>query len=33
LYFDADGSGAGEQIQFAQLDADLALTYKDFYVI
>ncbi len=33
LYFDADGSGAGEQIQFAELDANLALTYKDFYVI
>lgn len=33
LYFDADGNGIGEQIQFAQIDANLALTYKDFYIV
>ena len=33
LYYDADGSGAGAAIQFAQLDAGVALTISDFAVI
>ena len=33
LYFDADGSGSGERIQFALLSAGLALTHTDFGVI
>ncbi len=33
LYFDADGSGAGAQVQFAQLDAHLALTNRDFLIV
>ena len=32
LYFDADGSGAGAQVQFATLGAGLALTAADFTV-
>lgn len=30
LYYDADGTGATAQVQFAQLDAGLALTNNDF---
>ena len=33
LMFDADGSGAGAAIQFATLQAGLALTAADFLVI
>ena len=33
LYYDADGSGSRDQVQFATLDANLNLTYKDFYVV
>lgn len=33
LYYDADGNGAGGQVQFAQLSANLALTHADFIVI
>ncbi|WP_195930625.1 S8 family serine peptidase [Hyphomicrobium album] len=33
VYFDADGSGAGAQVQFAQLDAHLAVAARDFFVI
>ena len=33
LYFDADGDGAGAAVQFASLDARLALTHADFFVI
>jgi Ca2+-binding RTX toxin-like protein len=33
LWFDADGSGAGAAIQFAQLTPNLALTSHDFVVI
>jgi serralysin len=33
LYFDADGNGAGAQVQFAQLDAHLALTNRDFLIV
>jgi Ca2+-binding RTX toxin-like protein len=33
LSYDADGSGKGQAIEFAQLKKDLALTYKDFFVI
>ena len=32
LYFDADGSGAGDRIQFASLSASLSLTNADFFV-
>ncbi|MBM6580171.1 hypothetical protein ILT44_08260 [Microvirga sp. BT689] len=30
LYYDADGTGPKAAVQFAQLDANLKLTYKDF---
>jgi Ca2+-binding RTX toxin-like protein len=30
VYYDADGTGAKTAVQFAQLDANLKLTYKDF---
>ncbi|MBB3020610.1 Ca2+-binding RTX toxin-like protein [Microvirga lupini] len=30
LYYDPDGTGAKAAIKFAQLDANLKLTYKDF---
>ena len=33
VFFDADGSGAGAQVQFAQLDAHLAIAARDFFVI
>jgi serralysin len=33
LYFDADGSGSGEEVQFAWLDTHLQLTDKDFFVV
>lgn len=33
LYYDADGSGRGAAVKFAQLKAGLALTYKDLVVI
>jgi len=33
LSFDADGSGAGKAVDFAQLKRGLALTAKDFFVI
>jgi Ca2+-binding RTX toxin-like protein len=33
LYYDADGSGHRDQVQFATLDANLNLTYKDLYVV
>ncbi len=33
LYYDADGNGAGAQVQFAHLSANLALTHGDFIVI
>ena len=33
LYFDADGNGAGEKVQFAQLDEHLALTNRDFLIV
>jgi Ca2+-binding RTX toxin-like protein len=33
LMYDADGTGAGAAVQFAQLDAGLALTHADFLVI
>jgi len=32
LFFDADGNGAGARVQFAALDAGLALTAADFFV-
>lgn len=32
LYFDADGDGAGAQIQFATLTAGLALSAADFHI-
>ena len=33
LYYDADGTGAGAPVKFAQLAAGLGLTHADFYVI
>jgi Ca2+-binding RTX toxin-like protein len=33
LAYDADGSGKGAAVEFAQLKKGLALTYKDFFVI
>lgn len=33
LYYDPDGTGKAAQVQFAQLKANLALTYKDFAII
>jgi len=30
VYYDADGTGSKAAVQFAQLDANLGLTYKDF---
>jgi serralysin len=33
VYYDADGSGAGAQVQFAQVTSGLALTFADFLVI
>ncbi|MBM6582773.1 right-handed parallel beta-helix repeat-containing protein [Microvirga sp. BT689] len=33
LSYDADGSGKGQAVEFAQLSKNLALTYKDFFVI
>lgn len=33
LYYDADGAGAKEAQQFAQIKAGLALTYKDFLIL
>jgi len=33
LSYDADGSGTKAAVEFAQLKAGLALTYKDFYVV
>jgi Ca2+-binding RTX toxin-like protein len=33
LTYDADGSGRGAAVEFAQFSKNLALTYKDFFVI
>jgi Ca2+-binding RTX toxin-like protein len=33
LFYDSNGSAAGGRIQFAQLDAGLALTNQDFFVV
>jgi hypothetical protein len=33
LYYDADGSGASAPVQIAALSKNLAMTYKDFFVI
>jgi len=33
LYYDADGSGRGQAIEFAQLSKNLKMTNKDFYVL
>jgi Ca2+-binding RTX toxin-like protein len=33
LYYDADGTGSKAAVQFAQLDANLSLTYKDFGIL
>ncbi|KFG68063.1 calcium-binding protein [Microvirga sp. BSC39] len=33
LFYDADGSGKGKQVEIATLSKDLQMTYKDFFVI
>jgi Ca2+-binding RTX toxin-like protein len=33
LSYDADGSGRGAAVEFAQLSKNLSLTYKDFFII
>ncbi len=33
IYYDADGSGAGAQVLFAQVTAGLALTNADFLIV
>ena len=33
LYYDADGNGAGAQVLFANLNANLSLSASDFTVI
>jgi Ca2+-binding RTX toxin-like protein len=33
LYYDADGSGAGKQVEIATLSKNLSMTDKDFFVI
>ncbi len=33
LSYDADGSGRGQAVEFAQLSKNLALTYKDFFIV
>ena len=33
LYYDADGTGSTAAIQFAELNAGLALTHLDFYIV
>jgi Ca2+-binding RTX toxin-like protein len=33
LYYDADGSGAGKQVEIATLSKNLPMTYRDFFVI
>jgi Ca2+-binding RTX toxin-like protein len=33
LYYDADGSGKGQAVEFAQLSKGLKMTYKDFDVL
>jgi Ca2+-binding RTX toxin-like protein len=33
LSYDADGSGSGKAVEFAQLKKGLSMTYKDFFII
>jgi Ca2+-binding RTX toxin-like protein len=33
LSYDADGPGRGQAVEFASLQKELSLTYKDFFVI
>lgn len=33
LFYDSNGSGAGGQVLFAELDANLSLTYGDFLIV
>ena len=33
LYYDSNGSAAGQQVQFAHLDPGLSLTHTDFFVV
>ncbi|MBJ6124377.1 calcium-binding protein [Microvirga splendida] len=33
LYYDPDGTGSRAAIQFAKIDANLRLTYKDFFMM
>jgi Ca2+-binding RTX toxin-like protein len=33
LYYDADGTGAGVAVQFAQLNGNPALSFSDFFII
>jgi hypothetical protein len=33
LYYDADGSGAGQVVKFANIGTGLALMYLDFQIV
>ena len=33
VYYDSDGTGSRAAVQFAKIDANLRLTYKDFYIM
>jgi hypothetical protein len=32
LYYDADGSGAAQAVEFATVSKNLKITYKDFFI-
>jgi Ca2+-binding RTX toxin-like protein len=33
VYYDPDGTGSRSAVEFAKIDANLRLTYKDFYIM
>jgi hypothetical protein len=33
LYYDADGSGKGAAVKFAQIKKGLAIDHKDFFIV